>query len=558
MFKISIKLDLSYNSLLYENEIYNILNEDNYNYEYNNKEKLYNPFYNLLDNYENIKKIISQKDMKVLEYLYLNRKKVNKILFEEENLFIDHNIMNKFSDYYYLYMLIKDMPEIKNYTYNFELIQNVYDMILFSKGTLKKIILAKITLLLIENNYDSILENVNQNKNIMEQKYEEMKYNCIKIINYNKTELMKYKHKLDLNLDELDSNGYAIDELYTSILVSLIKNNILDDLEEAKNLLDEIEIKNIRLNKSIFDGLKNVLTKNYLSKYLISTYDDLFKEEKLKFYSILFLFILKSSDYVFHIPFLLETRTQIVKIINENIQNFASDLTKEKSEKNIITLKEILEFFIELNYYINKSKKAEKNKFKNLKISIPSNPSNPSNISNSSSPSDMMESLDDHYPDFYHNFSLNEKELIRDSLPYKLLTNSTFIISVEYKEGKNEAFISYKKINCEFYKQNFEIEFVKSLKSDNIELNINYGKFVHFLEMIESELKSNYKIKKKIEIELKFKSIYNYDINYNIDCYYTIKDNNFEETEFKDEKILNIKDGKFYGFIYMIAELNEY
>ena len=58
LFKNSYKLDLSYNGLLNQNEIYNILTEENSNDEYNNNEKLYNPFYNLVENLENIKLII--------------------------------------------------------------------------------------------------------------------------------------------------------------------------------------------------------------------------------------------------------------------------------------------------------------------------------------------------------------------------------------------------------------------------------------------------------------------------------------------------------------------
>jgi hypothetical protein len=84
LFKNSYKLDLSYNGLLYENEVYNILNEENNNDGYNKKEKLYNPFYNLIENFDNINIIMAQNDMNIMEYLYLNRKQIHQILYNEE------------------------------------------------------------------------------------------------------------------------------------------------------------------------------------------------------------------------------------------------------------------------------------------------------------------------------------------------------------------------------------------------------------------------------------------------------------------------------------------
>ena len=545
LFKNSYKLDLSYNGLLYENEVYNILNEENNNNEYNNKEKLYNPFYNLIENFENIKIIMAQNDMNIMEYLYLNRKKINNILLEEDRyLFIDSNIIKNFSDYYYLYMLIKENSDLIFYQYNFALIRNCYDLLIFSKGTLKTIILAKITMVLTNNYYyDPPLSNENENQKIIEKDCDYIFNKCKEIIKNEKDELKKY-----IGNEEL--YDFEIDELYSSILVSLIKNNKLNDSYETKALLNEIEIKNIRLNKTIFDGLKKVLTEDYLSKYKISTYDDLFKEDKIIFYYILFVFILKSSDYVFHIPFLLETRRQIIKIINDNIGYFASDLKTENNKENINILKQVLEYFIDLKYYMNKAGKNQIKKpiKKQLKNSTPI--------------------LEEELVDFYHPFPNYHEDFIRyipqepkieeslESLPYKVITNSTFTISVEYKEGKKEAFFNYEKISVA-NEVNYEIEYVKSLKSENTELNIYYGKFINFLEMIESELKSNYKQKKKTDIDLKFKK-YSPNNDYKINCYYTIKDDNIEDKDFIDENILNTEYERIEGLNYMLEVLKDY
>ena len=572
--KNSCKLDLSYNGLLNQNEIYNILNEENNDDEYNNNEKLYNPFYNLVENFENIKLIMRQKDVNILEYLYLNRKKINNILLEEDmDLFIDINMVKEFSDYYYLYMLIKEFSDLILYKYDFSLIENLCDLFLFSKGTLKKIILAKIAMLLVNNIlYGSILFDEKENQKLKEEECEKIMYRCKETINNKKDELKKY-----MGNEALDE--FEIDELYTSILVSLIKNNKLDDSYKTIDLLNEIEIKKIRLNKTIFYGLKNVLTEDYLSKYVISTYDDLFKEDKIIFYYVLFVYILKSSDYVFHIPFLLETRRQIIKLINDNIGYFASDLNNKNGKNNIENiniLKQVLEYFIDLNYYIDKSKKKsikrpierpiekpiekpierpiekpiEKPTKKKLKISIPT----------------IEEELVDYYYPNYHPDSplssyyvkeIQEKKL-SESLPFQLLANSTFTISVEYKEGKKEAFVNYKKINVSFFENEvYEIEAIKSLNTEDANLNIYYRKFIHFLEMVESELKSNYKLKKKIDIDMKFETGYRRE-DYNINCDYTIKDDNFVENKFRDENILNTEFDQLDGITYLVEELTCY
>jgi len=578
LFKNSCKLDLSYNGLLNQNEIYNILNEENNDDVYNNNEKLYNPFYNLVENFENIKLIMRQKDVNIFEYLYLNRKKINNILLEEDmDLFIDTNMVKEFSDYYYLYMLIKEFSDLILYKYDFSLIENLCDLFLFSKGTLKKIILAKIAMLLVNNIlYGSILFDEKENQKLKEEECEKIKYRCKETINNKKDELKKY-----MGNEALDE--FEIDELYTSILVSLIKNNKLDDSYKTIDLLNEIEIKKIRLNKTIFYGLKNVLTEDYLSKYVISTYDDLFKEDKIVFYYVLFVYILKSSDYIFHIPFLLETRRQIIKLINDNIGYFASDLNNKNGKNNIENiniLKQVLEYFIDLNYYIDKSKKKsikrpiekpikrpiekpierpiekpierpiEKPTKKKLKISIPTI---------------EEELVDYYYPNYYPDSPLSsyyvkeiQEKKLSESLPFQLLANSTFTISVEYKEGKKEAFVNYKKINVSFFENEvYEIEAIKSLNTEDANLNIYYRKFIHFLEMVESELKSNYKLKKKIDIDMKFETGYRRE-DYNINCDYTIKDDNFVEKKFRDENILNTEFDQLDGITYLVEELTCY
>ena len=65
------------------------------------------------------------------------------------------------------------------------------------------------------------------------------------------------------------------------------------------------------------------------------------------FYHTLLVYILKRSDYIFHIPFLLKTREEIIRIINQHIDELALDLKKGKNGEKIIILKEVLNYFID-------------------------------------------------------------------------------------------------------------------------------------------------------------------------------------------------------------------
>ena len=319
-FKNNTKVFLSYKGLMNQSEIFDIVNEDK-----NEQNIITNPFYKLIENYESIKLIIGSKIENIMEYLYLNRKQIHQILYNEDAIiYINNDIITKFEDYYYLYSLIRCEEDLINYTYDITLINNL-DKILKKTGAgIKKIILAKILLQLI-NNYIYFDD--------AEENYVELTNQCINLINTEKNNLERYNIYKDLN--QLNFSELKIDEIYCEIIVSLIKNNKLDDSNDTIDLLNELNIINLRLNKTIFNGLLKVLKKDNLKSYLISSYDDLFIKDKLIFYYILFKYILKSSDYVFHISFLFETREEeIIKIINEHFYEFLFYFNEGDNKKN--------------------------------------------------------------------------------------------------------------------------------------------------------------------------------------------------------------------------------
>ena len=573
-FKDNMKLDLTYNGLISQSEIYNILDEIN-NKNEKDKINLTDPVLGLIENYQNIEMILTKKDINIFEYLYLNRIQLHKILYkDDENIPITLEMMTKFSDYYYLYFLIRE-DDTLNYKYEFELISKLYETLISEESSIKKIIYAKISLCFIKN-YLEIGEEDN------EDKCQDIEKKCKEIINSEKNYLKEFN--INLNLDKLDEDSIGIDDIYINIIISLIKNNKLNSSLETLEILKELEIKNIRINKNIFTNLKNFLVVDNLKEYKITKYLDLLNQDIIMFYRMLFIYIFKSSDYIYCIPYLSDVRKKIIELIKSNIQDFNSDLRKGKNQDNIIMLKEVLSYFIEQDYYIEQSKIARETEKKLMSISnnmksygydsnYPSNygdrdesySNSNYNLSSKSNPFDTssFKNKDKINPNSFDNNN-NEPEQQNDitkEQAYQILNKSTFNLVLEHKKGEKNASITYKSIIYDVNENpgnvpSLEIDDIKKISSIDDTLNTNYRKFIEFLENIETELKSGYNSEKPINIEIKF-SLVNSDTgnnsNYKINCNFYINDKSFEENNFIDEDFLN--NTTHNGLNYLINSL---
>ena len=559
-FTKNYKLNLSYNGLINQSELFQILNDESIenNYKLNQADrKLFNPFLDLIGNIKNVKELLESKGINIFEFFYLNKYKIHKILYDDDNsIFLESNLMKNFSDYYYLYLLIKAQPEIINYKYDYELIKATYDMLNSTESIIKKIIYAKMLLCFISN-YEEGLEETNR----FEEEIKTIKDHCIKCITNNKYILEKYK--IDLNLDNIENNNISIIDIYYNIIITLIKNNQLNGSSETINILNELDIKDLRLDKQLFDGLKEALDKIYLSKYEITNYDDFFDESKLMFYCILFEYILKSSDYIFHIPFLFDTRSKIIEIIKENHRLLLSDLKKKKSERSVTNLLKVLGYFVEKDYYLEKKLKVQKQDEKvdlnlsknnsNQKISISSGMSSIEVDSQSSSSygnnsqsqsykgfeaSSFLNKSDQKSAGFYSQSEQKQKEEKYDKVNL-IFSDSEFKIKVRYDKSSKELNIKYISI---IYKdeEGKDITITEDdVKKKKNNTNDYYSKFVQYLEQIETELKNKYKKEEEINITLKFKKQNSGNDNYNIRCDLLIDKSQNDEKEFKDEDLFN-------------------
>ena len=568
-FSNNLRLDLSYNGLISQSEVFNIL-EDINNKDEKEKIKIIDPVQESIENYANIKSILEKEGINIFEYLYLNKERIHIILYnEDENITINSEMMKKFSDYYYLYFLIR-AEELLNYKYEYRLLSELKEKVNIEKSPIKKIIFSKILLCLIKN-FNEIYGDE------FGDKCEEMEEDCKNWINSEKYSLKKYN--INLDLDKLADDGVEIDDIYINILISLIKNNKLNDSQDTLNILSELEIKDLRLNKKIYNGLKPIFNENDLKKYLISSYSDLINNEIITFYRMLFVYILKSSDYIFNIQFFIDLRTKIIGLVKTNIGILCNDLKKGKSQDNIIKLEEVLPYFINLESYKQRYKKENKQstlKSNNNNQSVQgsgmsnfkSNQSSESqsNLGSSSygNPFDNSSAKKREPSDPLNqpNFNDNEQDERKKEQAYQILKKSKFSMDISYKKGQREADITYSSIaygeveNTD-KSQTVEITDIKSIKADDEILNSNYEKFLQYLNQIEKDIKIKYKKEKKINIIITF-SMTNDSLerseNYKINCNYNINDENRKgERDFTDEDFLNKVN--YEGLSYMIDAL---
>ena len=551
-FKNNNKLDLLYNGLINHNEIYDILNNDEFEeYEYQNDKKVLNPILDLLNNYEDLIKILQSKETNIIEFMYLIKHKIFKILYDnDKTIFINIDLVSKFSDFYYLYYLIIEEKEITNFNYDFKLIKQCYDFLTTSKDVIQKVILSKIIIALI-NNYEGETDE-NQNDCL------KLKQLCIENINKNKNNLNKYK--IDLDLDYLDNPFVEITEIYSDILKYLIINNKLDESEETIDLLTALEIKNLRLNNSLFNSLKEVLIEKNLKNYEIKEYTDLFEENKIAFYFILFKYIFKDSAYIYQIPFLNEQRKNIIEIIKNNLQKFSSELKHDRNKSQNNKLKLFLEYFIEYEYYyqkgleVKKKMKEESNSF-TLNVrdnSLNSNNSSFNNTNSLNNSSDYNNKSSENINPFdkssylnrdnqnslsnYEENGQNQFDKTQD-LAFLILLESEFTFRVKYEKENDKLNFRFTKINIKNLDKIISIDEVKEYTSEDFNINNYYKKFIYYLKTIENEFQI-YKSEKEMEISMKIKM--QSENNFKVNCLFSINNNREgEEMKFIDENFLN-------------------
>lgn len=590
------KLDLSYNGLMNESEIYGIIICDQM---LDNKEnlKIYNPFFKLIENFNDIVEIMKANDLKVMECFFLNNKRIHTILFKEDKqIFMDTNIIINFCDYFYLDCMIRYQSELINYKYNYNLIKELYSKMNLSDFGIKKIILSIMLLNYIEN----YLEGAGDDDGQYEKELNKMKEVCFKNFSDYKNDLNKYGINLEVNDNSID---ISVTDIYCDILIFLIKNNKLNDSDETINLLTQLEIKTLRLDQQVFKALSEVINEENLSKYQITKYEDFFDKNKLIFYNILFEYILKRPQYVFYIPFLLETRNKIIEIIRNKRRDLLSKFKNNKNDMTLDILRTVLGYFIEVDFYLDKnvkintqkkeqinpsegSKKVNSNSNSNNNVNNNSNNNSKNNSnnnsntnssffnnnskdSNSQNSSNMSDQSSDSYKAFegesfknksnqgsYSYYEINENQNIdiTKEESYYILKQSDFKMKISYDKNNDIASIEYIEIifkNANNEDERIEINKVKELTSNNTDLNNCYREFVYYLDSVEDALKKKYKKENPTEIIMEFRM----ESRYTVNCLFKIIDDSLDENEFNVNNFTNNND--LSGIELMIEKVCE-
>ena len=266
------------------------------------------PIYNLLQ-YTDVEHTIKLKEGHITKFIYLNRENIDKMLYDSnKNIYFKYyENNNNLSFYFYLLLLINDKNEILNYTYDPQYLKKIYDEQRQNNDNFKKLIISKIIIEL--SNYLKDINDFNNDEN-------EEKINKIITENLVKIEKIINDPNMEIKWTKEEICSKRIDEIYLEIINGLI---IQQKLENSEKKIKELDLNNISLTKTMIDGLfKTLNNKDYIKDYIIAEKNDLFNNKKINFYYILLFYILKTSFYIYQIPFLFKTKKSIKNILKDN------------------------------------------------------------------------------------------------------------------------------------------------------------------------------------------------------------------------------------------------
>ena len=423
-------------------------------------------------------------------------------------------------------------------------------------------------ILLLIDHYNQIIDNDDNEDNIHKKELNEIFNFNSKLLNEKDNEIKINQYGLKLE----DIKSKKIEEIYLIIIKYLIENSKLEDSEYIESIINQIELESINLTKLMFDELITILKKEkeYIKKYEIENFENIFNEKKINFYYNFIKYILKQYLYIYQIPFLLETRAKILNLIKNNLKTlFTSSIEKNKNKYKIDNI--LGQFFGKCSYTyyykISESiiKKSQSNNYeqnfydlddasvKDIDESMSNDYENKSYKSSSGPFSGKSFSFKNLNSSFENDFD-DEEEFNENELEYKILNNSKFTLHTN-RRGKI-PFIIYDEIKIIKKGKEIEnktIEEVRKATTNNQRLSNNYKKFLSFLDKFETSLSkefiNNYKL--KITLNFETKNIKNDD--FIISCLYDVEIPG-ENNVFCDENILI--NGFGDGYQYMLNEIN--
>ena len=334
------------------------------------------PIYKLLSEYSDIENIKKINEGQITKFLYFNRKCAHQILYDaDKTIHFNYEEINKnLSFYFYLILLINDMPDILNYTYDYQYIKEINNQQENNDNLFNKIIISKI-IIELSNDFKTANDCFND-------VYEE---EINKIINDNNKiieNLLYIFTDIDINWKKEEFCSKNIDIIYLEIINALIKSKKIDDYDFVCDIINQLDLENIELTKIMFDKLYIFLNNNKdtINDYLILNVDDFSNEKKVNFYYILFKYILTNSIYIYQIPFLIKISINIKQILNSNNPIYINAQNEELEKRAGFIIKAFANsnnFSIEIKKQL---KKKKTNKLKSLILDLFNSPSSDKTI----------------------------------------------------------------------------------------------------------------------------------------------------------------------------------
>ena len=299
--------------------------------------------YEIFSNYSEISSFSKIIDLIYLIYLY--RKNIHRILYDyEKNLYIENKKDNRNLFFiFYLSLLIRENPDIINYQYSFDYIDNInqHNKNKNDKKKFKKIIIAKIIIDLINNykNFDDYSEENEENERLNKIEMENLD-----IIKNN----IKDIKELNLDWDENILKEKNIDIIYIDIIKALFLKNNFNNIEKIEQILNQLELESINITNNMLTELLKILNDDFIKDYMIEDIKDLFNVNKINFYFILIKYIIKNSMLNSQIPFLLKTKIIIINLIKNKLDEFSNfNFNKEINNK----IEYLIERITDSKYY---------------------------------------------------------------------------------------------------------------------------------------------------------------------------------------------------------------
>jgi len=509
------------------------------------------PIFKLINNFSEINSLLINNSDK-FRYIYFHKKKVKLILYDcEKEIIIDSDKMeNTLDKIFYLSLLVTENKEIINYKYSFDYIKLLDKSNDKNNLNLTKIIFSKIILDLID--YYKGFEEYNES---IEQSIDTIKNKNIDIIK-NKCNIL-----MEFNLEYKDFINKSIEEIYIDIIIKTFLYGNKDNINMI-NIIKQMNLEKMDITNFIFKEISKFLStdKNIIQKRIMNI-NDLLNNDKIEFYYILLKYILKNLCYIYQIPFLVDTRTFILK----NIKFIKYDTINEEK------LKYLIDKLTGSKYYFNQIRIFQKaSGINNFSVEI------------SNDTSEGVQNMDENSQKerYKNNTQINEKIMQTKNdkekkNKYEMLhtlekiSNILEEIIINYQNNKYDKKIL---INSRKEKRGILIEYDELIKLKK-EINfydmdkedfLKYASFVKLLNFIKKmdEFISNKYKDKLFGIIIKLEHVKSYEKEnkngiYNISCKYGFYSPIIAlKLNYKDENIL--LNGNNKGFNSLICDLNNF